>query len=823
MAPSPLLPSSAISAWQSDFKLAQCHAPSHIPAYGNRVLPSSTSNGKTEWPRIVQTFKQYVVPKYEDSLNQETPFPKKTGLLSHVAIAENNMVVLEVLLKLRKSPHFRRMPKMNFSQVLRCAAYCGRLQMLKWLQHELSKDSEWTWEIGLLASALKSPHPDLDLLEWLCDHCPLESAILCTADIDTPARLGNLDAIRFLHQRGYTIPVSAMDSAATHGRIKLVKFLHHYGTEGCSTNAMDGAASNGYLGIVRFLHDYRSEGCTVTAMNRAAENGFLGVVRFLHIHRSEGCTTAAMDGAASNGHIAVVRFLHRHRTEGCSSRAMDKAAAKGDIEMVRFLHKCRKEGCTVEAMNQSAAWDRYASVMSCYRDSLGNGVRSRRAVYYSWDGDGGDMFLGELHAEVGTTDATNLELRKKHLEVIQFLHENRSEGCTSEAMDEAARIGHLEVVEFLHEHRSEGCTTDAMDNAAWRGHLEIVKFLHENRTEGCTTDAIAYAAREGHLEVVKFLFANRIEGCTTTAMDGAAADGRLDVVKYFHKHRFEGCTTDAMDLAAKNGHLEIVQFLDNHRDEGCTTIAMDDAAAAGHLDIVRYLHENRTEGCTTKAMDTAAKNGHLAVVTFLHETRTEGCTKTAIDEACGEGEHLDVVQYLHENRNEGCTSRALEIAISAGNTEAVKFLYENRAEIHVFPSVTRATLHSHPEFVRYACQTVPDAIPESLLNHSALSEDQSLLGVLCAYSTKGCLLEAKRLAQQNACRDAVAVLDSYISKGIETCSLAQHSADGPRRCQRVPLCSSPASSWNSYCFDTVEDPILPQTASELHHWLWATD
>lgn len=305
-------------------------------------------------------------------------------------------------------------------------------------------------------------------------------------------------------------------------------------------------------------------------------------------------------------------------------------------------------------------------------------------------------------------------------------------------------------------------------------------------------------------------------------MVGAATGGHLDVVKYLHEHRCHGCTTDAMDLAAKNGHLDVVQFLDNYRDEGCTTNAMDDAASAGHLDIVRYLHENRTEGCTTKAIDAAARNGHLAVIKFLHENRSEECTKAAMDIACGKGNHLEVVQYLHEHRNEGCTSRALEIAISAGNIEAVKFLYENRADIYIFPSVTRATVHSSPEFIKYACQTVPDAIPESLLNHSTLAEDQSLLGVLCAYSSKGCLFEAKRLAEQNACRVAVAVLDAYISKEIETCSLAQHSAEGPRRCQRVPLCSGP-SSWNSYCFDADEDHNLPQTATGLHHWLWATD
>lgn len=159
MPPSPLLPSAAISTGQNDFKLAQYKrypphvAPPIVPALGTRALLPSSSSAKPEWPQIILRFQQYVVPKYESSLNQETPFPKRTGLLPHVAVAENNLVVLEILLKLSESLYSKRMPKINFSRVLRCAAYFGRLRMLKWLHFELSQDPEWTWELDLLASA----------------------------------------------------------------------------------------------------------------------------------------------------------------------------------------------------------------------------------------------------------------------------------------------------------------------------------------------------------------------------------------------------------------------------------------------------------------------------------------------------------------------------------------------------------------------------------------------------------------------------------------------------------------------------------------------
>jgi ankyrin repeat protein len=47
---------------------------------------------------------------------------------------------------------------------------------------------------------------------------------------------------------------------------------------------MDWAAENGHLDVVRFLHDFRTEGCTTDAMHRAAVEGHLEVVRFLQEH-----------------------------------------------------------------------------------------------------------------------------------------------------------------------------------------------------------------------------------------------------------------------------------------------------------------------------------------------------------------------------------------------------------------------------------------------------------------------------------------------------------------------------------------------------------
>lgn len=722
-----------------------------VQVLGDPTLLTHVTSFMSGWPLFILEFQRGVVSRYSKTKKQWDPFPRKTGLLLHVAIAEGNTAVLEVLIKLCPVRHYRRMPRMYRSHAMRCAAYFGRLDMLKWLYQVLPRDSAWTWELLMLDNALINTNPDVELLEWVCDHCPVESVQLDSrAGIETQARAGNLKVIRFLRQRGYTLPPSAMDVAATSGHLDILLFLQEHSANAFSANTFDAVVKNGHLDVVQFLHEQRVEGCTSGAMDGAAANGFLEVAQFLHENRTEGCTAAAMDSAASNGHLEVVRFLHHHRSEGCTHKAMDGAAAHGHQEIVKFLHEFRSEGCTTEAMDQSATWNDRHGITNSYisRQQL---AINRRANYYIMQGD--DM--ASARADRPPVDP---EAQTKHLQVVQFLHANQSEGCTTDAMDAAARMGYREIVKFLHENRTEGCTVDAMDNAAWQGHLDVVKFLHENRKEGCTTDAVDYAAREGHIEVVQFLLANRSEGCTTKAMDGAATGGHLDTVKYLHEHRTEGCTKKAMDDAAKHGHL----------------------------DVVRFLHENRKEGCTTSAMDLAARYGHLDVIKFLHENRSEGCTAKAMAYASGIGDSLEIVQYLHEHRTEGITSRSMQSAHDYEDFDTLRFLHENRADSTLREMVADADYYANAEFIKHGCQAVPDAIPDTLLLEAVDISAYGLLSVLCAYSTKGCLVEAREqaLRQRNGHR-SVEVLNAYISEGIESCSLSQHSPDGPRRCQRV--------------------------------------
>ena len=101
------------------------------------------------------------------------------------------------------------------------------------------------------------------------------------------------------------------DLAARNGHLYIVQHVAVTFTE----QAIVSAAAHGHLEMVEYLHRKRTEGATVQAMDLAATFGHLDVVKWLHANRKDGCTTKAMDGAASNAHVPVrthrPRFSHQ--------------------------------------------------------------------------------------------------------------------------------------------------------------------------------------------------------------------------------------------------------------------------------------------------------------------------------------------------------------------------------------------------------------------------------------------------------------------------------------------------------------------------------
>eukprot|EP01132_Coremiostelium_polycephalum_P001971 gene1971-2423_t len=82
---------------------------------------------------------------------------------------------------------------------------------------------------------------------------------------------------------------SILNYAAKMGDLRVFKYLHKLNFKSESdSELMDTVAKSGNLDLVRFCHFNRIEGCTTKAIDNATEGGHLGIVQFLLNSRTEG-------------------------------------------------------------------------------------------------------------------------------------------------------------------------------------------------------------------------------------------------------------------------------------------------------------------------------------------------------------------------------------------------------------------------------------------------------------------------------------------------------------------------------------------------------
>ncbi|KAF0699494.1 Aste57867_9964 [Aphanomyces stellatus] len=226
------------------------------------------------------------------------------------------------------------------------AAANGHLHVLAWLYDHIPSAKCTTFAMD---DAARNGH--LDVLEWLLAHRKEGATV---ASVRNAAEANHVDVLRWLlaHKISPTTSPWAMALAAQDGHLEAIQLLHEYDWPGTS-RAMDKAAKHGFLGIVKWLHDHRRDGCTTSAIDDAACEGHLEVVQWLHNHRDEGCTTKALDGAIQNGHNRVAWWLIEHRNEGCSARGIEFATQRGDLGLVQWF--CRHRHVEV--------WRREASIV----------------------------------------------------------------------------------------------------------------------------------------------------------------------------------------------------------------------------------------------------------------------------------------------------------------------------------------------------------------------------------------------------------------------------------------------------------------------------
>ncbi|CAI5724419.1 unnamed protein product [Hyaloperonospora brassicae] len=248
------------------------------------------------------------------------------------------------------------------------AVASGNLEIVQWL-HERFRVA--------LVDAVKTAarRGEWTIVRWILDNgkpADRKAALSCDALYASAARVGNIDMLQLLFDRGLPRkPVFVLESAILGGHLHAVKWLHE---EKGITNVVagyvraarrgqldmltylfenkviatpylfpiDAAAAAGHLEVVQWLHRHTETKCTELAMAEAAGKGYLHIVQWLHANRSEGCSHLAMDCAARYGHLDVVKWLYANSTEGCSRIAMEDSAWYGNSDVVKQLRNDEK-------------------------------------------------------------------------------------------------------------------------------------------------------------------------------------------------------------------------------------------------------------------------------------------------------------------------------------------------------------------------------------------------------------------------------------------------------------------------------------------------
>ena len=242
----------------------------------------------------------------------------------------------------------------NYS--LTYAAINGHLEIVKFLYHNNSFNNIEN------AFDLVAENGHLEVLKWFFANFTLNQLNISSLAMDLASQNGHLEVVKWLNltltvYNDHLAVIKLLNSTSVESNDPIdfnfyknsmdtfiIPLKYPIEKAKCTPCAMDLAAKNGHLEVIKWLHHYRTEGCSYRAMNWAANNGHLEVVKWLHENRKEGCTKEAFYWAATSGHLDVIKFIHQNYKEiKCAAFTLTVAASQGKFEVVKWLCQNRSE------------------------------------------------------------------------------------------------------------------------------------------------------------------------------------------------------------------------------------------------------------------------------------------------------------------------------------------------------------------------------------------------------------------------------------------------------------------------------------------------
>lgn len=476
-----------------------------------------------------------------------------------------------------------------------------------------------------IEAALSSNYEMAVVSWWMTRYLPAQEARVT----EIALRVGNVQALVLLQSQGVCIqdfvPLRPRLSAR---ECKMALWLHKNLPDvqlnlGLSPYVI-GSPVHQYMEYVKWAVQHHTYHEITVAMDTAAAHGQLDDLKWLHGQTQERCTRVAFGAALRNGHLATAQWLYETYPADYFD---DPWQLKCEVALARWaLMRCRwqKQQHRVACCDNSVRHACMNRAHDCSAETILQVVQFlcsvRQQVSLNCEERAIPLSFPEIDIRYRipeATEAMDIAASRGLLDVVRWLHRNQNDGCTTKAMDQAATNGHLHVVQWLHLNRSEGCTSRAMRGAIRNNHFQLVKWLHENRTEGCHPQSMDQAAGRGDLELVRWLHANRAEGCTANAINFAAALGDIKMVQWLHENLPQALRANAMDFAAKYGHWDVLKYLHAQQYQRTET-ALQKAIENGHGNVVTWLLKTGpSDSVDQKAVRNAANRGHLAVLAIL--------------------------------------------------------------------------------------------------------------------------------------------------------------------------------------------------------------
>jgi len=146
----------------------------------------------------------------------------------------------------------------------------------------------------------------LELLKWIREEKECEWSDLT---IDTAARQGNLEMVKYCVANKCPIDTYACAHAAQNGHLEVLKYLREEGKAPWDFLTSAWAAQNGHLHILEYLVERKYDQFNVHACWFAAENGHLDCLKYLHETAKAPWDYCAVRDAHKNNQPECVQYL----------------------------------------------------------------------------------------------------------------------------------------------------------------------------------------------------------------------------------------------------------------------------------------------------------------------------------------------------------------------------------------------------------------------------------------------------------------------------------------------------------------------------------